>query len=47
MSDVLIKLFPGISSLFLQEPVIAIARVLLIIAGFLLLTMVLKELWNL
>lgn len=34
MSDVLIKLFPGISSLFLQEPVIAIARVLLIIAGF-------------
>lgn len=34
MSDTLIHLFPGIGSLFVQEPSIAIARIILIIIGF-------------
>ena len=34
--DLLIQLFPGISTFFAVEPVIAVARVVLIILGFIL-----------
>jgi oxaloacetate decarboxylase beta subunit len=33
-TDILMNIFPGISSLFTQDPVIAFARIALIIAGF-------------
>ena len=34
--NLLMQLFPGIASLFLQDPIIAVARVILIILGFVL-----------
>ncbi|WP_339061365.1 sodium ion-translocating decarboxylase subunit beta [Tepidibacillus marianensis] len=34
MIDFLIQLFPGISSLFIQDPLIAFARIVLIVLGF-------------
>ncbi len=36
MQEILIQLFPGIGSFFIQEPTIAIARIVLIICGFIL-----------
>jgi len=34
MMEFFIQLFPGISSLFIQDPLIAFARIVLIIGGF-------------